>query len=156
MSSVKNKWVLISVVAVIVMLLGVSYFVFSGKDKISSLEEEVVDEAIKMNPEDIGLTLEATTGNKEVLMKISDTSKFTSFEYEMNYEADVDGEMVSRGAIGSGEVEGDDLIERKITIGTCSSGTCKFDKGVKKVSLVLRLNLKTGETAIVESDLELE
>ena len=38
-------------------------------------------------------------------MEIADTSLFDSFEYEMSYDAEVDGELVPRGAIGSGTVE---------------------------------------------------
>lgn len=157
MDLLKNKWVLIGVAAVVV-IIGISIYVVSSNNSngLTTEEETIEEEAVEMTPEEIGLILEPSKNGKEVVMTIGDTSKFTSFEYEMNYEAEVDGEMVSRGAIGSGEVEGEKKIERSITIGTCSSGTCKYDTGVKKISFVLRLNLKTGETALVKSDLNLE
>lgn len=159
MKFAKNKLVLIGGAVVLLVLIGVLYFVF-GKTK-NTTETQVPttaeEEAITMQPEDIGLTLTASPGNKEVVMKISDVSKFSSFEYEMNYDAVIDGETVPRGAIGSGEVKSSDTsITRSITIGTCSSGKCKYDLGVTKVSFLIRLNLKTGEIAIVQKDLILE
>jgi hypothetical protein len=110
-----------------------------------------------MKPEDIGLELSPNPSLTEVEMKISDVSKFKSFDYEMNYDAIVDGESVPRGAIGSGDVNpGDTSIDRKITIGTCSSGTCKYDKGVTKISFVIRLDLKNGKTGVVTKDINLK
>ena len=74
----------------------------------------------------------------------------------MSYNADVDGESVPRGAIGSGEVKpNESSIKRDITIGTCSSGKCKYDKGVTAISFLIKLNLKDGKTAVVKKDLEL-
>lgn len=153
MKFAKNKLVLIGVILVIVVLGAAYYYTTSNSEKIQ-VSDVVEEEAIKMNPEDIELELTPSKGNKEVIMKINDVSKFDSFEYEMNYDATVDGEVVPRGAIGSGEVEGGKPIERKITIGTCSSGTCKYDQGVTKVSFIIRLNLKDGKIAVVEDELE--
>lgn len=155
---VKNKFVLIGGAVVLIVLIAVYFLVFGkSKDKTETqIPTTAEEEAITMQPEDIGLTLSASPGNKEVIMKISDVSKFSSFEYEMNYDAVVNGETVARGAIGSGEVDGDTPITRSITIGTCSSGKCKYDSGVTKVSFLIRLNLKTGDTAVVQKDLILE
>ena len=159
MKFAKNKFVLIGAVVIVVVLIAV-YFLVLGKTKNKTETQVPItaeEEAITMQPEDIGLELSASKGNKEVVMKISDVSKFSSFEYEMNYDAVVNGETVARGAIGSGEVKsGDTSITRSITIGTCSAGKCKYDLGVTKVSFLIRLNLKTGKIAIVQKDLVLE
>jgi hypothetical protein len=158
MKFAKNKLVLIGGAIVLIVLLVVSFLVF-GKTKSTTQTQTTPtaeEQAITMKPEDIGLVLSASPGNKEVVMKISDLSKFSSFEYEMNYDAVVNGETVPRGAIGSGDVKsGDTSITRNITIGTCSSGKCKYDLGVKKVAFLIRLNLKTGKTAVVQKDLTL-
>lgn len=156
MKFAKNKFVLIGGAVVVIILVAVYFLVF-GKTKSATQTQTTPtaeEQAITMKSEDIGLTLSALPGNKEVVMKISDVSKFSSFEYEMNYDAVVNGETVPRGAIGSGDVKsGDASITRSITIGTCSSGKCKYDLGVKKVSFLIRLNLKTGKTAVVQKDL---
>jgi len=155
----KNKLVLLGVGAVIFVIIvaGAIFMQNSKKSEVPIEEETVEEQAIQIKPEDIGLVLTPNAANTEVTMEITDVSKFNSFEYEMNYDADVDGEIVPRGAIGSGEVEpGESSITREITIGTCSSGKCKFDKGVTKISFIIRLNLKDGQTGIVKKDLNLE
>lgn len=156
----KNKLALLGIGAVVIVV-GIAIFIFVQNSKKASVvagpEETVEEQAIQMSPEDIGLKLTSNRNNTEVTMEITDVSKFNSFEYEMNYDAEIDGEMVPRGAIGSGNVEvGETTIKKEITIGTCSSGKCKYDTGVIKVSFVIRLNLKDGQTGIVKADLALE
>ena len=155
----KNKLVLLGigvVIVVIVVALGI-YFMNSKKAEVGTGPEITAEEeAIQMNPEDIGLELTPNAAVTEVTMKITDVTKFTAFDYEMSYDALVNDESVPRGAIGSGEVNpGDTSIERKITIGTCSSGTCKYDKGVTKISFIIRLTLKDSTTAVVKKDLDI-
>lgn len=63
----------------------------------------------------------------------------TAIEYELSYDADVEGSRVPKGAIGTIDIEDkSDSITRKITLGTCSSGTCKYDKGIKSIKLSLK------------------
>ncbi len=154
----ENKLALIGIGAVVVVAL-VAGFLFmqnSKKSEVVTEEEMMEEEAIEISPEDIGLVLTPNAAGTEVVMEITDVSKFDSFEYEMNYDAEVDGEVVPRGAIGSGEVNpGETSIKREITIGTCSSGKCKYDAGVAKISFIIRLNLKDGQTGLVKKDLEL-
>lgn len=155
----KNKLALAGIGAVILVGVIVGFIFMQNQKKASEIVEEeqtVEEQAIEMKAEDIGLKLSPNADNTEVVMEISDVSKFKSFEYEMNYDAEVEGEMVPRGAIGSGEVEGGKAIKREITIGTCSSGKCKYDKGVTKVTFIIRLNLNDGQTGIVKADLALE
>lgn len=153
----KNKIALAGIGAVLVVAIIVGFIFMQNSKKAAQengIEETIEEMAVEMTPEEIGLVLTPNSANTEVTMEITNTSKFNSFEYEMNYDADVDGEMVPRGAIGSGEVEGDKII-RDITIGTCSSGKCKYDKGVSKISFIIRLNLKDGQTGVVKKDLNL-
>lgn len=155
----QNRLALAGVGAVLIVIFIAGFmFVQSSRQAQEATETETIEEqAVEMTAEDIGLTLTPNSNNTEVTMEISDVSKFDSFEYEMNYDAEVDGEMVPRGAIGSGEVEpGETTISRDITIGTCSAGKCKYDAGVTKISFIIRLNLKDGQTGIVKEDLILE
>lgn len=155
----KNKWAMLGIGAVIVVVLvAVGVYMMNSKKAQEGTGPEITaeEEAIEMKPEEIGLELTPNAAVTEVTMKINDVSKFTAFDYEMSYDALVNDELVPRGAIGSGEVNpGDSSIERKITIGTCSSGTCKYDKGVKKISFIIRLTLKDGTTAVVKKDLDI-
>lgn len=155
----QNKMALIGIGAVVVVV-GVALLMFVQNTKkakeATGPEPTVEEEAVSMKPEEIGLELTPNKDNTEVNMKISDVSKFTAFDYEMSYDAEVDGEVVPRGALGSGEVEaGESSISRDITIGTCSAGKCKYDKGVTKISFTIKLTLKDGKTALVKKDLDL-
>ena len=75
----------------------------------------------------------------------------TSLEYELSYDALVNGETVPKGVIGTIEVDGEKIISKEITLGTCSSGTCKYDVGVKSIHVTLKFvgdygaNLYTGD-----------
>ena len=154
----KNKMALVGIAAV-VLIIAVAGYMFVSKQKATKepvVQETPEEQALQMKPEEIGLELTPNKALTEVEMKITDVSKFTHFDFEMSYDAIVDGEAVPKGAIGSGDVNpGETSIDRKITIGTCSSGTCKYDKGVKKMSFLIRLTLKDGETAVVKKDLDL-
>ena len=156
----KNKMILAGIVALLIVIVIAGSIFIKGTKK--SVDEEVVvttpeEQGIAMKAEDIGLDLVSNTAGTEVVMTITDVSKFNSFEYDMNYEAIVDGETVMQGATGSGDVEaGKSSIKRSITIGTCSSGKCRYDKGVTKISFILRLNLKDGQVGLVKKDLNLK
>lgn len=154
----KNKLALIGVAAVVIVIgiAGVIFLQNQKKAQVPQVQQSPEEQAITMKPEDIALELTPNSANTEVAMKIGDVSKFTHFDYEMNYDAIVNGETVPRGAIGSGDITpGDKSVERKITIGTCSSGTCKYDKGVTKISFIVRLTLTNGKTGVVQKDLNL-
>ncbi len=154
----QNKLALIGIGAVVIVA-AIAGFIFlnnTKKAEESGTPESVEEQAVEIKPEDIGLELTPSDDLTEVVMEITDVSKFNSFEYEMNYDAEVEGEVVPRGAIGSGEINpGETSIKRSVTIGTCSAGKCKYDKGVKKISFIIRLNLKDGQTGIVKKDLDL-
>lgn len=154
----KNKWAVAGIIAVIVVIIiaGMIFIQNKKTTKAPVVETSPEERGIVMKPEDIGLVLTPNAAGTEVAMKIGDVSKFTHFDYEMNYDAIMDGESVSRGAIGSGDVKpGETSINREITIGTCSSGTCKYDKGVTKIAFIITLQLKNGKKGSVEKDLVL-
>jgi hypothetical protein len=62
----------------------------------------------------------------------------SSLEYELSYDALVDGEPIPKGVIGTIEVDGEETISKEITLGTCSSGTCKYDDGIKSIHVTLK------------------
>ncbi len=155
----KNKMMLVGVAAIVVVV-AIAGYLFVSKQRAAKapvVEQTPEEQAIEMKPEEIGLELTPNKALTEVEMKINDVSKFNHFDFEMSYDAIVDGEAVPKGAIGSGDINpGETTVDRKITIGTCSSGTCKYDKGVKKIAFLIRLTLKDGKTAVVKKDLNLE
>lgn len=154
----KNKMALAGIASVVLVVVVAGYMFVSKQKaaKVPVVEQTPEEQGVLMKPEEIGLELTPNKAVTEVVMKITDVSKFTHFDFEMSYDAIVDGEPIPKGAIGSGDINpGETSIERKITIGTCSSGTCKYDKGVKKISFQIHLTLKDGTSALVKKDVDI-
>lgn len=53
-------------------------------------------------------------------------------------------------------VEGNSSVTRDIYLGTCSSGTCKPDRGVTSVDFVIRVNYTNGEVGQVQQSVSME
>ena len=79
---------------------------------------------------------------------------YGGFEYEFTY--DTEG-LIQGGNNGKDpiDVSGKDVFTRQIYLGTCSSGTCKPHKGVKKVSLLVLLTDITGKKSQFSKDFDL-
>lgn len=155
----KVKWQVVGIGAVIVVILVVGFVFIRNRQRSSQpapVQQSPEQEAVQMKASDIGLVLIPNKSSTEVEMKIGDVSKFTHFDYEMSYDAIVDGESVPKGAIGSGDINpGDTSVDKKVTLGTCSSGTCKYDLGITKIAFIIRLTLKDGKTGVVNENLNL-
>ena len=116
------------------------YWLFIGRktsDNKTDQKTAPLDEAIPTIDSSVKISLTALTGKKEVLLSIKNLPKNTSgLEYILSYET-VEGGL--QGVNSTAEITGDDF-EKKITLGTCSSGTCVYHnvKGKIKVDLVFK------------------
>jgi hypothetical protein len=151
-----DKKIIIGIVAFLILLIGVGGFFYfksqnSGNDEAST-EEVSQTVAKKVSAEEIGLTLTPTQNNQVIMMSITKLSGIESLDYEVTYDAIENGETVERGAIGTVELKGESSIDRKIDLGTCSRNVCKYDKGVKSVKFVLRINYKDGSVGEVNEN----
>ena len=64
-----------------------------------------------------------------------------TIEYELVY----DSQGLPRGVIGSIDLKDNEhQVQRKLTLGTCSKNVCKYDEGVEKGTLTLRLRSSLG------------
>ena len=123
-------------------------FVFSGywlligrKATVNSKSEQVVtaDAVIPTIDSSVKISLTPLAGRKEVMLSIKNMPKNTnSLEYILSYETREGG---LQGINSTAEITGSDF-EKKITLGTCSSGTCVYHniKGKIKVELVFKGN----------------
>jgi len=85
---------------------------------------------------------------------------YTSFEYEVSYDAESSeepGQIITQGSASREPivVTGDDFF-REILLGTCSKNICKYDKGVTSVKVTLRLTTRSGKTHLWEKEFSLE
>lgn len=157
----KKKIILPIIIVVMAIVIGLGAFFLIRES--SGIEDEkkpsLFDQEkniVVLTPEDIGLELELTNNNREVIIRITKTDNILSFDYEMSYDAIENGEVVSRGTFGSGKIENGEIIERVNVLGTCSSGKCKYDKGIKEINFVIRVDLKSGELGLIEQVLIIE
>ncbi len=113
---------------------------------------------IEMSPEDVGLTLSSQQNNQQLVIEMTNLDEIESFEYELEYDAIENGEVVTQGTFGSGpnpDEEGKSEIRRTIDLGTCSA-VCRYHEGVEEILFTLRVDLRNGEAGIIETTHTLE
>jgi hypothetical protein len=94
-----------------------------------------VDSSVKIN-------LTALTGKKEILLSIKNIpTSTTSLEYILSYETAEGG---LQGVNSTAEIIGSNF-EKKITLGTCSSGTCVYHNIKDKIKVELIFKGDNGD-----------
>lgn len=148
MNTQQRNMLMVGVVVVVLVIVG---FIATRKsdDTVSTKKSESTlprSQTIPTVDASVIVSLKADAKKQNAILSVSDAPEgTTSIYYEFSYDALVDGETVSRGVVGDLEVGSDNSAEGSITIGTCSSGTCKYDKGVTSVHLLLRFSGSYGE-----------
>lgn len=137
----------------ILALLVIGVFIFNRKQvsKVTIEDTSPTDQIIPTIDNSVDVSLTSQTGNKEVLLEVSNMPKNTqSVDYELSYQTAQQG---LQGVIGTVTNEGDSF-EKKLTLGTCSSGTCVYHQVVGKIKLTLKFTGEYGEK-IFEKEYEL-
>ncbi len=136
----KSRNFLLGVVALVVVILAGSFFLFRGSPTATLNEEEQAEAPIPtISPEDLGLTLEYGPGNKTIILKVEKTEGITDMEYELSYLA---GD-IPRGAIGKVNLA-KSPVKEDITLGTCSD-VCHYDEDVSDIKIVLKITKDNGD-----------
>ncbi len=166
----KDKNLLIVGVIILVVLVAGGYYFFGiqKSSKKANTDTTISQDAIipTLSVEEIGLTLEASPNGKQVKFIIAKADGIKLIEYELTYDADIppdqqlegaeEGQKVTRAATGEADLEGDSSYESKyLDLGTCSSGTCRYDTGVASVKLILKITKTDGKVYSAEASLEL-
>jgi len=124
---------------ILVILIFVGFILLPGKPKVNNEKTTPVDGVIPTIDSSVKISLTALTGKKEVLLSIKNIPiNTTGLEYILSYET-VEGGL--QGVNSTAEITGRDF-EKKITLGTCSSGTCVYHniKDKIKVELIFKGN----------------
>ena len=165
-----NKNLIIGAVIIVVLLLGAGgYFIFGHKAAAPTTTQSQFDsaDAVKIPASDIGLTMELSPDKKKVRFDATKLNGAKSFEWTFNYDADIPADQRSEGdttskvsqAFGSLEpvdVSGKSSYQSEFReLGTCSSGHCRYDTGVQKVNLVLKMTKTDGKVYQVEDSINL-
>lgn len=152
----KNKiaWVVI----VLVVISGLLFFLFmkpnaQTSDTFSS--DETLD-VKQVSSDELGLELSLKQNGQVVNMKILNVDGISSIEYDLTYDAEVEGldEPTGRGVTGVFEIDGGE-VDEDIDLGTCSRKVCKYDTVVSDVTVILRINYENGEVGAAEAKISI-
>lgn len=145
----RNLSIAAILVIILVVLAGAFFLVKSSNNSNQQANEAPTateQPVLRIAPEDLGITLTAGQGNKTVILSVANTDEVTSLDYELSYNATVNGAQVARGAIGHIDIKKKGApVKQEITLGTCSD-TCHYDVGVSDIKLTLKITKTDGKT----------
>lgn len=155
----KDRKVIIAIVGVLsLLILSLVFVKLRPGGQPTTTDETQEDalpdiEALPTVDASVSVSLVADALKHEVTLTIGYIPLDTeTIEYELSYLADGD---LPKGVIGTIDVDGDNEIEREITLGTCSAGTCNYDEGVESVRVILKFNSTDGSSSIFEEEFEI-
>ncbi|MBI2613623.1 MAG: hypothetical protein HYW62_02530 [Candidatus Levybacteria bacterium] len=150
----KNKNLIIFLIVGAVVLVGGGFLVLSGNKKAEPVVDQapLEDQISIIKPEDIGLTLTASSDNRKVILEVKKTEGLAGLDYELSYTSKGD---IPRGVIGHIDVrQPGQLVKQEITLGTCSD-VCHYDEDVSDIKVILKVAKADGTVSQVEKSLEL-
>ncbi len=150
----KNKNLIIFLVVGLVILIGAGVLILSSNKKAEPVVEQVPQEekVTTMKPEDIGLSLTASSNNRKVILEVANTKDISGLDYELSYTSKGN---IPRGVIGHIDIKvAGKPVTQEITLGTCSD-VCHYDQDVSNIKLILKVAKTDGTTSKVEKPLEL-
>ena len=146
------KKIILIIIAGVVLSLGV-FFLFTRK---SVPKQEIPDEvptptvALPTISDDVKVDVQFGSNNGSIVLTIGGfTPDIESIEYELTY---LTGAGLPRGVLGKIILKGEKTVKRDdIVLGTCSSGKCVYDTGVKSVDLSLKFNASSSSQVFQKS-----
>ncbi len=148
----KLQLVLIGITIVILFLIGV--LIVRGM-KPSQKETQTLQPTETVIPtldSSVKVDLTSSLGGKEVVLEIKDIPATTqTIDYELSYQTKQQG---LQGVIGTITLDKESKYEKRITLGTCSSGKCVYHEVVGKVKLTLKFTGDYGDK-IFEKEYEI-
>jgi len=151
----KDKKVLIGLIVVVLLVVGGAWYFISNRSVDVEEEEygEYEEQLPALKAAEVGLELEALSGNQQVVFTLDKTEGITAVEYELTYFADDEQQRAVIGTVDN-VTAGKSITSKPLDLGSCSSGVCKYDKGVKEVALLLKVT-KDGKDYEVKEALKL-
>jgi len=158
----KNKGLVITLgVLVLLIISGLGFFYIASSHKTTSPVKEipVINDAPvpSLSPDAIGFSMAlAQTGQSAghaVDINVTKLDGITGIDYEFSYIYSGD---LNQGGFGHLDIKpGESEASQEIVLGTCSSGTCRYDAGVSHFKVILRVIKNDGKTYQVEKEMDL-
>ena len=142
----KNRLLIIGGVLVTILIIG-GVLIGSNKGKQEVVEEEELlptEVVIPTIDKNVEINLVSSSLGREVVLQIKNIPAGTeTVEYELSYQTKQQG---LQGVIGTVELKTDQSeVDKRLTLGTCSSGSCIYHQVVGKVRLNLRFTGDYGD-----------
>lgn len=139
---------LIIAIIIVILLVGGGFFFLrpsSTEDGDQLLPEPTPTKALTPIGEEVEVDFQPNKARTKAILTISKLKEagVDSLEYEILYETEG---LIKGVNSGSKPIMTDNagVLEREIDFGTCSSGVCRYDKNVGKITLVIRFNTAEG------------
>lgn len=124
----------------LVLIFVAGFLVLKGKNQEknnsfnlpSQTQEETKEIPLEEKPY---VVLIPRSDGREFTLEISRLGTTSVLEYELVYLS----QGLTRGVVGTVNINGEEKITRKLLLGSCSKNVCKYDEGVEKGTLTLRL-----------------
>lgn len=162
----KSKFIILGVVLILGILFGAAYFFLLRHRPSPTVDsnpsptpvKEVTDVPLEERP---FLQLIPRADGKQLTLRLSRFGDAKTLEYELTYQS----QGIPRGVIGSAELSGQTEISKDLLLGSCSRNVCRYDEGVDRGNIILRLRgqdgvrkfdsnfiLKKGESELASND----
>lgn len=158
MNLFKNKKVLSAIALVVVLFIaGIGVFLTRQSRQIPQDNTIVAEDNLPtLDPKDIGMVVTVRSDKKAVMFELTKADDIKHVDYVIQYTHNVDGERVSEGLLGEMNIAEDGITKTDFRpFGTCSSGVCRYDKDVKDVEIVLKVDTKDGKTYQIQQPVNL-
>lgn len=129
----------------IIVLLLVGNLIVKGMKPVQKRSEDVqpTEAIIPTLDSSVKVDLTSSLGGKEVMLEIKHIPTDTrTIEYELSYQTRQQG---LQGVIGTIMLNNESKYEKRITLGTCSSGKCVYHEVVGKIKLTLKFTGGYGD-----------
>lgn len=122
------------------------WLLFGRRAAINNNNNQVVpsEAIIPTVSSSVKVNLVTLTGGHDVSLNVSGIpSGTTSIDYELSYQTAQQG---LQGVIGTiTPNSGESTFEKKLTLGTCSSGTCVYHQVVGQIKVTLKFTTDSGQ-----------
>ncbi len=130
---------------ILVLLLVIGYWLLGRKSNFKNTSPAIspTEAVIPTVDSSVKVDLVSSLPGKEVLLRIENIPVGTeTVDYELSYQTAQQG---LQGVMGTIKLDNDKRYEKKLTLGTCSSGTCVYHQLVGKIRLTLKFTGSYGE-----------
>lgn len=148
-NKLRNKKVYVIVAVFVLLALAGGLFLFI-RHQATPLEDDSMlstQNLPSLKPEDIGMVVTVRSDKRALMFKLNKADDIEHVSYEIDYDKELDGQRIPEGVLGEMNIAEDGITKTDYrTFGTCSSGTCHYDKVVSDITIKLVVTKKDGKS----------